>query len=914
MKKLTTSQIRTLFLEYFNELNHEIVDSGSLVPGNDPTLLFTNAGMVPFKDVFLGREKRPYKRATTSQKSLRVSGKHNDLENVGPSPRHHTFFEMLGNFSFGDYFKKEAIQFAWHLLVEELELPIERLWFTVYTDDDEAEELWKQVGAPADRVLRFGEKDNWWAMGDIGPCGPCSEIHYYWGDLESQTPDGVNVDDEYLEIWNLVFMQYEQREKGGELIPLPRPSVDTGAGLERIASILQGYDNNYDTDAFEPLMARIQELLGQGEAERARDLTGYRVIADHSRAITFLISDGVRPGNEGREYVVRMILRRAARYGKLIGFEKPFLAKICDVVIDEYGKHYAELRENRSLILKTVTAEEERFQRTLNTGLALLDELMQELRKENKDVISGEDAFRLWGTYGFPIDITRDVAQENGFRVDEDGYDAALEADRRRSQQSARDLQTGDEIVYVDLLGSLQEQDLLPPDGVRHLIYENVAETVTEIVALLQNGEAVVEAHAGDEVELILPETPFYVESGGQVSDTGEIYFYPDDVEKPIWTVHISDVRRPLPGLIVHVGEVTSGTVKVGDPAYAVINTELRWDIMRNHTATHLLHAELREKLGEHVQQRGSLVAPDRLRFDFSHDRPLTRGELAQIEEEANAAILANYPVEQRWTTFDEAKEAGALAFFEDKYGDEVRVIAIGGEQQDEGAGSERLFYSQELCGGTHVEGTAEIGELVIVAEGSSASGVRRIEAVTGRAARRLLRERMELLNNIASELRVPIDEVERAVQNLRRQNRALQQEIETMRADQARRESESLLSRAQQVDGIAVLAEQVEVGDADTLRQMTDWFRDKLGSSVVVLGSIVDEKPLLIAAATEDVVSRGIHAGNLVREVAGVIGGRGGGRPNMAQAGGQDGERLPEALETVNGWVERNLKEQSRA
>ncbi len=898
MKRLSTFEIRRLFLEYFQELNHQIVDSSGLAPADDPTLLFVNAGMVQFKDVFLGLEKRDYRRATTSQKCLRVSGKHNDLENVGPSPRHHTFFEMLGNFSFGDYFKKEAIQFAWHLLVHELGLSLDRLWFTVYTDDNEAEELWQNVGAPPDRILRFGKKDNWWEMGDVGPCGPCSEIHYYWGDLKRQTAAGVNVDDEYLEIWNLVFMQYEQREPNGDLIPLPRPSVDTGAGLERIASILQGKDNNYDTDAFTPLLDRIQELLGHSDAQRMRHLVGYRVIADHGRAVTFLISDGVMPGNEGRDYVVRMILRRAARFGKLVGFEKPFLADICRIVIAEYGAHYTVLQANEAFILQTVTAEEERFQRALNTGLSLLNGLMERLRAGGAQVIPGEDAFRLWDTYGFPLDITRDVAQENGFGIDEAGYQAALEQQR---QQSGGDQQgaAADVSIYVTLLEDLRARGALGEEGVRHLIYENAEDADTSVIGLLKDGQAVAQAHAGDQVELILPETPFYVESGGQVSDSGEIEYFPEDMQKPVWSVRVRTTRRPIPGLIVHVGEVASGAVQVGDPAYAVIETQRRWDIMRNHTATHVLHAELRAQLGAHVRQRGSLVAPDRLRFDFSHTQPLSAGQLTAIEQAANAAVLANYPVKDHWTSFDRAVAEGALAFFEEKYSDTVRVISI-----DEGDDA----FSKELCGGTHVETTGEIGPFMITSEGSSAAGVRRIEALTGRAAQALLAARLAALNEVAASLRVPPEQTVAALQRLQEQNRQLERQLEQMRGEVARQQSENLLSHAVQLNSLAVLAEQVEARDVDTLRQMTDWFRDKLGSSVVVLGSVINEKPMLVAAATDDAIEKGIHAGNLVRDAAKIVGGGGGGRPHMAQAGGRHADKLPEALGQVAGWVEERL------
>ncbi|RLT40452.1 MAG: alanine--tRNA ligase [Chloroflexi bacterium] len=901
MKQLSTKEIRQLFFDYFHELSHAVVDSSNLVPADDPTLLFTNAGMVQFKDVFLGLEKREYNRAVTSQKCLRVSGKHNDLENVGPSPRHHTFFEMLGNFSFGDYFKKEAIQFAWHLLVEEMGLPTDRLWFTVYTDDDEAEQLWRQVGAAPERVLRFGKKDNWWAMGDIGPCGPCSEIHFYWGDLDKQVAGGVNKDDEYLEIWNLVFMQYEQKVAGGELIPLPRPSVDTGAGLERLASILQGKDNNYDTDAFTPIMARIQQLLGHSDNQRREHLTGYRVIADHSRAMTFLIGDGVLPGNESRNYVLRMVLRRAARYGKRIGFEKPFLAAVCQAVIDEYGEHYRDLPAKRSFILQTVTAEEERFQRTLNTGLALLDEIIQRLRAAGQTVIPGDEAFRLWGTYGFPVDITRDVAQEQGFAVDEAGFRAALAEDRARSKASAIAHLPADLSVYGQLLQELQEKGSLDENGVKSLIYESAADADTKVIGLVVDGVSVANAQAGQRVEIVLPETPFYVESGGQVSDTGDIYYFPEDMDEAVWAVRVDDTRRPIAGMIVHIGEVISGTVQVGDPAYAVIDTERRWDVMRNHTATHILHKELRAHLGEHVYQAGSLVAPDRLRFDFTHTKAISQEELADIERAANAAILANFLVGDRWSGLEQAKAEGAMALFSEKYGDSVRVVSIGNAEDDD--------YSKELCGGTHVDSTAEIGSLRIISEGSNAAGVRRIEAVTGRGAAALVEKRLAVLDQTAALLRVHPEEVGDAVGHLREQNRHLQQEIEQLQGKLARLESQSLLGSAQRVDGLAVLAQRVQADNVDTLRQMADWFRDKLGSSVVVLGAVIDDKPMLIAAATEDAVQRGIHAGNLVRDAAKIVGGNGGGRPNMAQAGGRDVEKLAEALGIVPAWVERNLK-----
>ncbi len=898
MKRLSTNEIRQLWFDYFSELDHAVVDSSNLVPPNDPTLLLTNAGMVQFKDLFLGLEKRDYKRAATSQKCMRVSGKHNDLENVGPSPRHHTFFEMLGNFSFGDYFKKEAIAWAWHLLVDELELPVERLWFTVYTDDDEAERLWIETGASPDRVLRFGKKDNWWSMGDTGPCGPCSEIHYYWGDLDKQVSDGVNQDDEYLEIWNLVFMQYDAKADG-TLVPLPKPSVDTGAGLERIASILQGKENNYDTDAFLPIMQRIGALLGQGEAHRQANLARYRAIADHSRAITFLIGDGVLPGNEGRNYVLRMILRRAARFGKLIGFEGPFLAQVAETVIDMMGGHYTDLVSKRDFILQTITDEEERFHRTLTLGLSLLDERMAELRAAGEQTISGKDAFRLWDTYGFPVDLTRDVAGDQGFTVDEEGFRLALNEAKERSRETAQERTATDVTVYTELLAYLKNVGLVDEEGVKHLIYENVAERDTTVIGLIVNGESVDEAHTGTAVELVLPETPFYVESGGQVSDTGEIYYFPDDMDMPVWAVEITDTRRRVPGLIVHIGTVTTGTVHVDDPAEAAIDTERRWDIMRNHTGTHVLQAVLREQLGAHVHQAGSLVAPERLRFDFTHTQPVSKEELANLEQLANDIVLTNYPVNTRWTTYKRAVQEGAMALFGEKYGDEVRVVSFGEEEN----------VSAELCGGTHVEGTAEIGSFRIVSESSVSSGVRRIEVVTGRYAETLIEERLGVLDRAAALLRTKPAEVGGAIEQLQAQNQQLQKELTQLRQKLAQQDTGALLGQAVQVDNFAVLAIQINAADVDTMRQMSDWFRDKLGSSVITLGAVIDDKPMLVASVTPDLIGRGMHAGNLLREAAKVIGGGGGGRPNMAQAGGKDADKLAAALAVVKSWVEQNLK-----
>jgi len=869
MKNLTTNEIRQLFLDYFQARGHEPVESGNIAPGNDPTLLFTNAGMVQFKDTFLGLEQRPYNRAVTSQKCLRVSGKHNDLENVGPSPRHHTFFEMLGNFSFGDYFKRDAIQFAWDLLVNDLGLPLERLWFSIYTDDDEAKELWIETGAAPERVLRFGKKDNWWSMGDTGPCGPCSEIHFYWGDLDKQVPEGVNEDDEYLEIWNLVFMQYDQKASG-EMVNLPAPSVDTGAGLERIASILQGKDNNYDTDAFVTIMDRIQSLLGHSDEQRQEHLYRYRAIADHSRAVTFLISDGILPGNEGRSYVLRMILRRAARFGKLIGFEEPFLAQIAETVIADMSGHYTNLAEKQDFILSTITDEEKRFHSALSIGLGLLDDLMAKLRDSGESVIPGKDAFFLWDTY---------------------------EALNRQKETSRANVQTQaglDMTAYTDMLTSLQSAGTLQDEGVNHLIYEPSLSINSQIVGIIAAGQAVGTAGVGTEVEIVLPETPFYVESGGQVSDTGQI-----TAEDGSWAVTVNDTRRRIPGLIVHVGTVESGTVQLNDSATATVDGSRRNDIVRNHTGTHILHRVLRQQLGEHVHQAGSSVAPERLRFDFTHSQAVSTEELADMERRANEIILDNYTVHTNVMGYKEAVGDGATALFGEKYGDEVRVVSFGNDGRD---------VSMELCGGIHVSSTGEIGSFRIVNETSSAAGVRRIEVVTGRMAEQLITERFDVLNQASAILHSRPDDVATAAQQLYVQNQQLQKELGQLRQKMAQQEATSLVDQAQEVAGVKVLAVQVEASDVDTMRQMTDSFRDQLGSSAIVLGAVINEKPMLVAGVTQDLIKRGLHAGNLVRDTAKIIGGGGGGRPNMAQAGGRDVGKLTDALSSVAAWVESNL------
>ena len=893
--KMSSAQIRRAFLDYFAQQGHTIVPSSSLVPARDPTLLFTNAGMVQFKDLFLGLEQREYTRATSAQKCMRVSGKHNDLENVGPSPRHHTFFEMLGNFSFGDYFKREAIGYAWEFLTQVLGLPRERLWITIYQEDEEAFELWQEVaGIPASRIVRMGKKDNFWAMGDTGPCGPCSEIIYDRGPehctcgLPHCSP-AVECE-RWWELWNLVFMQFNLNPDGA-MTPLPKPSIDTGMGLERITAVMQGVDSNYDTDLFRPLMQRTRELLGDDLEAMQRKLVSYRVIADHSRAIAFLIADGVVPGNEGRNYVLRLILRRAARHGKLIGFRGPFLAPIADKVIELMGEHYAELTRRRDFILKVITQEEERFQETLDTGLALLERLMSDLRARGEKVIPGSEAFRLYDTYGFPLDLTRDVAREQGFTIDEEGFQRAMQEQRERARAAQPSAVLEDIQLHQRLLSKLVEEGKLPPTGVKHL-YEEALEVETEVVAILKEGKTTNTAVEGDEVQVVLGATPFYVESGGQVSDTGFITCYSAEEEgEARWEIEVSDVRQPVPGLILHVGRVTLGTPRTGDRVWAAVDYERRMDIARNHTATHILHSELRYILGEHVQQAGSLVAPDRLRFDFTHPAMLTQDELDAVEQSVNEAILANYPVEVVHTTYDEAIASGAIALFGEKYGHEVRVVKIGPPGEP---------FSQELCGGTHVAWTSEIGFFHILSESGVGTGIRRIEAVTGHTARRLIQERLRLLESTATFLGCAPEEVDRRVLALLNQTQQQEKEISRLRRELARRDFQMLLTQVQEVEGVKVVAARVETGSMEILREMSDWFRDQLGSCVVVLATLIGGKPNFVAAITPDLVKRGFHAGHLVRAVAQMVGGSGGGKPTLAQAGGRDTNMLNEALRLV--------------
>jgi alanyl-tRNA synthetase len=891
-KPLTSAQIRQIFLDFFAEHHHTVVSSSSLIPGNDPTLLFTNAGMVQFKDVFLGLEQRDYTRATTSQKCMRVAGKHNDLENVGPSPRHHTFFEMLGNFSFGDYFKREAIRFAYDLLTKAYGLDSQRFYYTVHLTDEDAFNIWtKEMGISPERVYRMGDETNFWQMADVGPCGPTSEIHYDWGP-EACTCGEPNCSvfldngcDRWLELWNLVFMQFN-RDAQGNQTPLPKPGVDTGMGLERIASVVQNKSANYETDLFTPILARTQKLLGHTDEEVAKHTVAYRVIADHGRAVTFMVGDGVLPGNEGREYVLRLILRRAARYGRMAGFTEPFLAKIAETVIDEMGGHYTELVARRQFIYNVVQQEEERFLKTFENGLNLLEELVEKLKAKGGSTIPGDEVFKLHATYGFPFELTRDIAREDhNFTIDEAGFRAAMAEHRKISGTgSFRAIDEATLAVYAKLFDDLKAAGTIPVQNPY-----NVTARETEVLAILQDGQLVTEASEGHKVEVVLANTPFYVEAGGQVSDTGVI-------EGPNWEMIVNDTRKPVAGLVVHYGHINWGMARVGDVVMAEVDAERRLNIMRNHTSTHLLHAHLRRVLGTHVAQAGSLVAPDRLRFDFSHPDAMTPEQIRQVESGVNDDILAAHKVIASQQSYKEAVEEGAMALFGEKYGDIVRVVSIDGN------------VSKELCGGTHVSNTGQIGSFLITSEGSVAAGVRRIEAVTGPAAREQVQARLGSLNNMAIMLGVRQEEVEDRLKILLEQVQSQEKEIKALKRKLARADFERHLAKVKEVDGVKILATQVQVDDSALLREMGDWFRDRLGSGVVVLGTVLNDRPSLIAMVSDDLVKRGLHAGKLVKSVAQVVGGGGGGRPTMAQAGGREANKLADALSKVEELVAEAL------
>ncbi|NNE05932.1 MAG: alanine--tRNA ligase [Xanthomonadales bacterium] len=878
----TTAEIRQAFLDFFKERNHRVVASSSLVPAEDPTLLFTNAGMVQFKDVFLGAEKREYRTAASSQRCVRAGGKHNDLDQVGYTARHHTFFEMLGNFSFGDYFKKEAIGYAWALLTGQFGLPEERLWVTVYHSDDEAYEIWKdEVGVSPERIIRVGDKpggaefdsDNFWAMGDTGPCGPCTEIFYDHGEhIEGGPPGSDNEDgDRYVEIWNLVFMQFD-RSADGVMTPLPKPCVDTGMGLERIAAVMQGTHDNYLTDQFRALTA----AAAKATASKEQQSKSLRVIADHIRACAFLVSDGVLPSNEGRGYVLRRIIRRAVRHGFMLGCKKPFFSTLVAPLVALMGDAYPELAKRAEKIAKTLEDEEVRFARTLDTGLGILNKVMSEARSSASN-IDGETAFLLYDTYGFPLDLTEDIARENGLKVDIDGFNTEMEKQKERGRSS----------------GKFQAREGLSAGAVKSLEateftgYTDLETKGVTVSGIAVDGELVGQLENGAEATLILDRTPFYAESGGQVGDTGVI-------EGDGFRFIVEDTTKLAGVFHGHHGRLESGSLAAGSEAQAKVDGKRRRSVVLHHSATHLMHAALRELLGEHVEQRGSLVAPDHLRFDFSHPKQVTADELHAIERHVNQAIRANPPATAEIMGFDDALKTGAMALFGEKYGDRVRVLRFGD-------------LSTELCGGTHVDQVGDIGQFKIVEESAIGAGIRRIVAVAGEQAVHYIQQMENRLQQVAGALQVGPELVDQRLHQTLQRVRDLEKEVEALKSSLASSGSSELAERAEEINGVRVLAARFDDADAKALRSGIDHLKDTLGSAIIVLAGVESGKVRVAAGVTPDLTAR-IKAGDLVNFVAGQVGGRGGGRPDFAQAGGSEPENLENALASVSAWVKEKV------
>ncbi len=867
LKSMTSSEIRGSFLEFFRKNGHAVLPSSSLVPGNDPTLLFTNAGMVQFKDLFLGKEVRDYTRAATAQRCVRAGGKHNDLENVGYTARHHTFFEMLGNFSFGDYFKREAIHFAWNFITGTLGIPKDRLWVTVFKEDDEAARIWtEEIGIDPTRCTRMGEKSNFWSMGETGPCGPCSEIFYDHGAEIAGGPPGTPDEDgdRYVEIWNLVFMQYD-RSSDGVLVPLPKPSVDTGMGLERVAAVMQGVHSNYDIDLFKSLIRSAAEITGTSDLESS----SLRVIADHIRACTFLIIDGVVPSNEGRGYVLRRIIRRAVRHGYKLGQTRPFFHNLVSSLVREMGGYYSELKSGEARATQILAQEEDRFAETLTTGMALLD---AETAKLTSSVIPGETVFRLYDTYGFPLDLTADVARERGLGIDQAGFDAAMEAQRGRARAASK--------FGSELRGSVKlagKTDFLG--------YDRLSETGV-VTSLIFDGALVDALRPGQEGQVVLDHTPFYAESGGQIGDAGMLIgadarFTVRDTQK-------------IGASFAHLGVLDAGELRVGDRVEAQVNPERRTAIALNHSATHLLHAALRKVLGLHVEQKGSLVAADRLRFDFSHTQAVSPEELRRVEELVNSAVRRNAPVETRVMALDEAVAAGAMSLFGEKYESDVRVLSIGD-------------FSMELCGGTHVERAGDIGLFKILSESGVAAGVRRVEAVTGRTAYEWVVHTDQVLRDIAALLRGSREDVDEKVRELVERSRRLEKEVQQLKSKLTSGQGGDLSSQAKDVEGIKVLAARIDGADAKSLRDAVDRLKSTLGSSVIVLATVEDGKVVLVAGVSADLLPK-MKAGEIVGAVATQVGGKGGGRPDFAQAGGTQPENLGKALAGVESLIRSRL------
>ena len=872
---VTTSQIRSDFLEFFKGKGHTIVPSAPLVPGNDPTLLFTNSGMVQFKDVFLGAEKRSYVRAADVQRCLRAGGKHNDLDQVGYTARHHTFFEMLGNWSFGDYFKKDAIAWAWELLTQVWKLPAERLLVTVYQTDDEAYALWRDmIGIPESRIVRIGDNkgapfasDNFWQMAETGPCGPCTEIFYDHGDHIAGGPPGSPDEDgdRYIEIWNLVFMQFD-RQPDGTLVPLPAPCVDTGMGLERLAAILQHVHTNYEIDLFQALIRKASELTGMADLENK----SLRVIADHIRACSFLIVDGVLPSNEGRGYVLRRIIRRALRHGWMLGVRQPFFSKLVPTLVEQMGVAYPELPAQADTVMRALQAEEERFAETLDSGMKIFDDVAF---KVTDGVIPGVDAFRLYDTYGFPVDLTADIARERDMTVDMVGFNAAMETQRETARAAGKF--GGGVTLSADLVATLKPTVFLG--------YDSLQADDLSVVAILKDGRPVPSAGQGDDVIVLTNQTPFYAESGGQVGDTGTLSGAGVQVQ-------VSDTQKFAGQFHGHVGRITAGSLKVGDVLSGQIDGERRGATILNHSATHLLHAALREVLGTHVQQKGSLVAPDRLRFDFSHFQPISAQDLAVIERKVNEQVRANHAAEVHNMGMQEALDFGAMALFGEKYGEHVRVLKMGG-------------YSTELCGGTHVTRTGDIGVFKITSEGGVSSGVRRIEAVTGQGALDYIDHEEAQLAEAAALLGGNVGDVVEKIRQLGERQKKLERELEAMKAKQAAGATADLGGAAVEVKGVKILAARLEGFDAKALRDAIDRLKQQLGDAVIVLAGAQDGKAALVAGVNGSAMGK-VKAGELLAHIAGQIGGKGGGRPDLAQGGGEDGPALASALAAVVDWV----------
>ncbi|EFK9531762.1 alanine--tRNA ligase [Escherichia coli] len=873
----STAEIRQAFLDFFHSKGHQVVASSSLVPHNDPTLLFTNAGMNQFKDVFLGLDKRNYSRATTSQRCVRAGGKHNDLENVGYTARHHTFFEMLGNFSFGDYFKHDAIQFAWELLTSEkwFALPKERLWVTVYESDDEAYEIWeKEVGIPRERIIRIGDNkgapyasDNFWQMGDTGPCGPCAEIFYDHGDHIWGGPPGSPEEDgdRYIEIWNIVFMQFN-RQADGTMEPLPKPSVDTGMGLERIAAVLQHVNSNYDIDLFRTLIQAVAKVTG------ATDLSNksLRVIADHIRSCAFLIADGVMPSNENRGYVLRRIIRRAVRHGNMLGAKETFFYKLVGPLIDVMGSAGEDLKRQQAQVEQVLKTEEEQFARTLERGLALLDE---ELAKLSGDTLDGETAFRLYDTYGFPVDLTADVCRERNIKVDEAGFEAAMEEQRRRAREASGFGADYNAMIRVDSASEFKGYDHLELNG--------------KVTALFVDGKAVDAINAGQEAVVVLDQTPFYAESGGQVGDKGEL-------KGANFSFAVEDTQK-YGQAIGHIGKLAAGSLKVGDAVQADVDEARRARIRLNHSATHLMHAALRQVLGTHVSQKGSLVNDKVLRFDFSHNEAMKPEEIRAVEDLVNAQIRRNLPIETNIMDLEAAKAKGAMALFGEKYDERVRVLSMGD-------------FSTELCGGTHASRTGDIGLFRIISESGTAAGVRRIEAVTGEGAIATVHADSDRLNEVAHLLKGDSNNLADKVRSVLERTRQLEKELQQLKEQAAAQESANLSSKAIDVNGVKLLVSELSGVEPKMLRTMVDDLKNQLGSTIIVLATVVEGKVSLIAGVSKDVTDR-VKAGELIGMVAQQVGGKGGGRPDMAQAGGTDAAALPAALASVKGWVSAKLQ-----